>query len=65
GTSPDDDSGILMGQLVPYLEYTMADFKSGEREMTKKMKKKVNQLLKKEGDAGIDALNHFYASGQK
>ncbi|MEW8627852.1 MAG: cytochrome c4 [Candidatus Thiodiazotropha sp.] len=65
GTSAEDDSGILMGQLVPYLEYTMADFKSGEREMTKKMKKKVNQLLKKEGDAGIDALNHFYASGQK
>jgi hypothetical protein len=33
--------------------------------MTKKMKKKVNQLIKKEGDAGFDALLNFYASGQK
>ena len=65
GTSAEDDSGILMGQLVPYLEYTMADFKAGDREMTKKMKKKVNQLMKKEGDAGFDALFHFYAQGKQ
>jgi sulfide dehydrogenase cytochrome subunit len=65
GTSAEDDSGILMGQLTPYLHYTLADFKSGDREMTKKMKKKVNQLMKKEGDAGFDALLNFYASGQK
>ncbi|MES9939429.1 MAG: c-type cytochrome [Candidatus Thiodiazotropha sp. 6PLUC2] len=65
GTSAEDDSGILMGQLTPYLHYTMADFKAGDREMTKKMKKKVNQLLKKEGNDGIDALLHFYAQGKK
>jgi sulfide dehydrogenase cytochrome subunit len=65
GTSAEDDSGILMGQLTPYLHYTLADFKSGKREMTKKMKKKVNQLIKKEGDEGFDALLNFYASGEK
>jgi sulfide dehydrogenase cytochrome subunit len=65
GTSAEDDSGILMGQLIPYLHYTMTDFKAGDREMTKKMKKKVNQLLKKEGDAGIDALFNFYAQGKQ
>jgi cytochrome subunit of sulfide dehydrogenase len=65
GTSAEDDSGILMGQLTPYLHYTMADFRAGDREISKKMKKKVNQLLKKEGDAGIDALFNFYASGKK
>jgi sulfide dehydrogenase cytochrome subunit len=62
GTSAEDDSGILAGQLVPYLKYTLADYKAGDREMTKKMKKKVNQLMKKEGDAGFDALMNFYAS---
>ncbi|MES9851454.1 MAG: cytochrome c4 [Candidatus Thiodiazotropha sp. L084R] len=65
GTSAEDDSGILMGQLTPYLHYTMTDYKSGDREMTKKMKKKVNQLLKKEGNDGIDALLNFYAQGKK
>ncbi|MEL0583563.1 MAG: c-type cytochrome [Candidatus Thiodiazotropha sp. (ex. Lucinoma kazani)] len=65
GTSAEDDSGILMGQLTPYLHYTMADYKAGDREMTKKMKKKVNQLIKKEGDAGFDALLNFYAQGKQ
>jgi sulfide dehydrogenase cytochrome subunit len=64
GTSVEDDSGILSGQLVPYLKYTMADFKAGDREMTKKMKKQVEKLLKKEGDDGVDALMSFYASNK-
>jgi sulfide dehydrogenase cytochrome subunit len=63
GSSAEDDSGILLGQLTPYLHYTLTDFKAGDREMTKKMKKKVNQLMKKEGDAGFDALLNFYARG--
>ncbi|MEW8117898.1 MAG: cytochrome c4 [Candidatus Thiodiazotropha sp.] len=63
GTSAEDDSGILMGQLTPYLHYTMSDYKAGDREMTKKMKKKVNQLIKKEGDAGFEALFNYYAQG--
>jgi sulfide dehydrogenase cytochrome subunit len=65
GTSAEDDSGILLGQLTKYLHYTMTDFKAGDREMTKKMKKKVNQLMKKEGDAGMDALLNYYASGKQ
>ncbi|MEN8166545.1 MAG: c-type cytochrome [Pseudomonadota bacterium] len=64
GSTAEDDSGILAGQLVPYLQYTLADYKVGDREMSKKMKKKVNKLLKKEGDAGIDALMNYYASQQ-
>ncbi|MEN8178571.1 MAG: c-type cytochrome [Pseudomonadota bacterium] len=64
GSSAEDDSGILAGQLVPYLQYTLADYKAGDREMSKKMKKKVNKLLKEKGDAGVDALMNFYASQQ-
>jgi sulfide dehydrogenase cytochrome subunit len=63
GASAEDDSGILLGQLTPYLHYTLADFKAGDREMTKKMKKQVNKLIKKEGDTGFDALLNFYARG--
>jgi len=64
GTDVEDDSGVLSGQLVPYLRYTLADFKAGDREMPKKMKKKVNKMLKKEGDAGVEALMNFYASNK-
>ncbi|MGD8590913.1 MAG: cytochrome c4 [Chromatiales bacterium] len=64
GTSAEDDSGILSGQLVLYLKYTLADFKAGDREMTKKMKKKVLRLQKKQGDEGFDALMNYYASNK-
>jgi sulfide dehydrogenase cytochrome subunit len=63
GSSAEDDSGILLGQLTPYLHYSFTDFRAGDREMTKKMKKQVNKLLKKEGDAGMEALMNFYARG--
>jgi len=62
GTSSEDDAGILAGQWQPYLRYSMQDFTSGNRSMEKKMKKKVNSLQKDHGDAGIDALIHFYIS---
>ncbi len=58
GSLPDDDAGILAGQWLPYLQYTMEDYRGGRSEMTKKMKKKVDKL----DDAQIDALMHFFAS---
>lgn len=60
GSLADDDAGILGGQWLPYLQYSMVDFKSGDREMPKKMAKKVNKL----DDFDIDALMHFFASQQ-
>lgn len=62
GTSSEDDAGILAGQWEPYLRYSMQDFTSGNRSMEKKMKKKMKSLEKDHGDAGIDALIHFYSS---
>jgi sulfide dehydrogenase cytochrome subunit len=62
GTSSEDDAGILAGQWDLYIRYSMEDFTSGNREMTKKMKKKVKLLREEHGDQGIDALIHFYIS---
>ena len=62
GRSTEDDAGILGGQWKPYLKYTLADFMSGDREMEKKMAKKLKELHKKEGDAGIEELLNYYAS---
>lgn len=64
GTSSKDDTGVLAGQWTPYLAWTLADFRAGDREMTRKMRKKLRQLLAKEGDAGIQALLSYYASQQ-
>ena len=58
GTLPDDDAGILGGQWLPYLQYTMADYRAGRSEMTKKMKKKVDKL----NDEEIESLLQFFAS---
>ena len=60
GGLADDDAGILYSQWLPYLQYTMEDYKAGTREMPKKMKKKVEKL----SDAEIDALMQFFASQQ-
>lgn len=58
GSLPGDDSGILAGQWLPYLQYSMADFQAGHREMPKKMKKQVEKL----SDAELEAALHYFAS---
>ncbi|MGB5719024.1 MAG: c-type cytochrome, partial [Gammaproteobacteria bacterium] len=60
GGLADDDAGILYSQWLPYLQYSMEDFKAGSREMPKKMKKKVDAL----SDAELESLLQFFASQQ-
>ena len=60
GALADDDAGILAGQWLPYLTYSMEDFTSGKREMPKKMRKKVEKLSSSE----LDAVLQFFASQQ-
>lgn len=59
-----DGIGVLAGQKLEYLEYSIADFKSGKRslEMDKRKKQKMDDLWKDHGDAGYQAVLHFYAS---
>ncbi len=62
GSSAEDDAGVLAGQWIPYLEYTMADFASGDREMPKKMKKQMQEAHEAKGDQAVADLIQFYAS---
>ena len=62
GSSAEDDAGVLAGQWVPYLEYTMADFASGDRDMPKKMKKQMEEAHAASGDDAIRDLIQFYAN---
>ncbi|MCC7166871.1 MAG: c-type cytochrome [Rhodospirillales bacterium] len=57
-----DGIGVLAGQAADYLAFSMADFKSGKREMEKRKKQKVDALFEEQGPAGVDALVHYYAS---
>ncbi|MFK7816560.1 MAG: cytochrome c [Gammaproteobacteria bacterium] len=62
GSSAEDDAGVLAGQWVPYLEYTMADYASGDREMPKKMKKQMEEAHAASGDEAMRDLIQFYAN---
>jgi len=60
GSSPNDDSSILAGQWMPFLEEAFKDYRSGKRETEAEMLKKVNKL----SEAQIESLIHYYASQQ-
>lgn len=58
GSVPEDDSGLLAGQWMPYLSKAMADYRSGAREMPDKMVPKVEPLTNEQ----VEALVHYYGS---
>ena len=60
GSNPDDEAGILAGNLMGYLEAQLADYRAGEREQPKKMEEKIAELT----DDDVKALVNYYASQQ-
>ena len=64
GRSPVDDVGILAGQWMPYLRYTLRDYHDGTRKMPKKMKTKMKEVHEEYGAQGIEDLIHYYGSSR-
>ncbi len=62
GKAVEDDTGLLAGQWMPYLEYSFEDYTNDNRSISKKMKKKLDAVINKEGHAGVESLIHYYAS---
>lgn len=60
GGNPGDDASILAGQWMPYLQRSLTQFVSGEREQPEAMQKKVSTLT----EAEVEALVHYYGSQQ-
>jgi sulfide dehydrogenase cytochrome subunit len=60
GSNPEDEAGILAGNLMGYLEAQLAAYRAGEREQPAKMEEKVNAL----SDDDVKALVNYYASQQ-
>jgi sulfide dehydrogenase cytochrome subunit len=53
-----DDSPIMAGQWLKYLQIQIDDYLSGKRKMSEKMAEKVKPLSPED----MDAIAHFYAS---
>ena len=62
GYIDEDGSAILAGQWMPYLQFSLTDFRAGTREMSKKMKKRLKKMVKQEGLQSLEAIVHFYGS---
>lgn len=57
-----DGVGVLAGQKLIYMQFSVADFLSGKREMEKRQKQKFEELLADHGKAAFDDILHYYAS---
>ena len=62
GFTDEDGSSILAGQWLPYLQFSLADFQAGKREMSKKMKKRLEKMLKAHGEESLENVANFYSS---
>lgn len=60
-----DGIGVLAGQRLPYMAYSIEDFKDGRRVLERRKKQKMDELWADQGDAGYDAVLHYYASHSK
>ncbi len=57
-----DGIGVLAGQRLPYMAFSIEDFKDGRRTLERRKKQKMDEMWAAEGDAGYQAVLHYYAS---
>ena len=62
GKKDEDGSGILAGQWKPYMDWQLADFNNDKRDMSKKMRKRMQAMVKEHGKEALDAISNYYAS---
>ena len=62
GVEVGEGVGVLAGQRLPYMQFSVTDFLSGRRAMEKRQKQKFDALLADQGRDAFDAILHYYAS---
>jgi len=62
GSSSADDAGILAGQQKHYLKKSLDEIIKGDRDVGKKMTKRIKKVQGKYGDDGFDQLIQYYIS---
>lgn len=64
GTVNDDGVTIVAGQWMPYLQFSIADFRAGHREMERRKRERFEGLMADVGEEGFEAILHYLASKQ-
>lgn len=54
--------GMLAGQWLPYMEFSVQDFVSGKRQMERRQKAKFDELIRDKGEGAFIDILHYYAS---
>ncbi len=62
GTLDQAGTGILAGQWMLYLQFSLTDFMTGNRDMPKNKKKRFQKMLHRYGEESLENLVHFYGS---
>ena len=63
GSSVEDDAGLLAGQWMPYVHWTLDDYVAGRSKVSeKKMAKALKKMLAEHGPDSVENLVHFYGS---
>lgn len=57
-----DGVGVLAGQKLVYMQFSVADFLGGKREMDKRQKARFEELVKDHGPAAFTDILHYYAN---
>ena len=57
-----NEDSILAGQWMPYLQFSLADFQAGSRDMPRRMQKRLQKMVQKYGEESLDDLKNFYGS---
>lgn len=57
-----DGVGVLAGQKLVYMQFSIADFLGGKREMDKRQKAKFEELVKEQGAGAFQDILHYYAN---
>ncbi len=60
GTNPEDEAGMIGGQMMGYLRQSFEEYAAGSREQPKKMKEKMDGLSADD----MEALVNYYGSVQ-
>lgn len=61
--SIEDDAGLLAGQWMPYVHWTIDDYVAGRSTTTEKgMRKAVKKMLDAHGPSSVEKLVNFYGS---
>jgi len=61
----DSQTPSLNGQNMDYLRRTLEDFRLGISQVDQKMSEALIRLIRHHGDAGIEALIHYYGSARQ